>query len=1235
MAVPLTGDTKIDSPLSFQNISAARLQTNDYISGIDMDKWFLTAFQRWAPHPQTVTGFWHIKNATFDTLALADSINDMDIPSFIQQLNHSLEHNQKSLSRQCNDVQKQIDATRNTMILSNFESAFKVQFQHAVNSLYPFEYLGKKYFLFNVGCDTFLYAWKNENRTLIPLNLVTTGFVSQWIHIIDAENRLFLISNNDGTQLSENCIASGGFVWKFASAQNTLQTIAKFANAGEFRSIQIKSQNSSNFFVIRNNDNNINEFDLHGQLVGVWKTNNVKNSENATFVLREANLGLAISDNNQLRILHSSHNRAKRCGFLSKIDWQKHKAEQRERFEQKMQQMRADLESSRSAIQAILKVDTNNVTPSQLRQMRREKFVQFMQKSNEHLSTMLDLKKPDAKDEKPPTPTKTHGFDFEQVKVGASSKGKFIVDIMDKIYDWIRINENLHREDGRYQFNPYGRQNIDEESNGEQGNNEEAQINEARQNENEPENIADSVGIEKIDEKDEKMNEIEQIEPVEGDVANEIIENPDKDLFEGIQLGGQKISESTETELPIDSSTTPIPIDAKDPQLALLGFFTLERTLAHTVNRAADALFGKDKKRRKNIFGDDEYTDTDFNLFPKLFATHDEHPTSRNARADRILQMISHAEFVTEIEQKKQEENVVGVDWMGYWMYKLEPFSDKIADDISEEIRNRRYEHRYEYDNNGDYMVGAVPDFETSTEKRLTSFWGSVKSGFRKVGRAAVNVYVFGKEKYGTAKKYFNEAEEYLYGYMDDNENDNQSYGATENYPNYPNSPNKPTKPSHNPRKKSLPSMKDFAQSFLAEMFKAFIGSDGTKHPLNIWTVIKSAAKVAFKGGNPNITDQIMADISDQSKELVDNMYNNAKEKATTKTDPSDKKEKEDPKPESDAATDIMPEIDTKKDIKPEGDKKPHMKPESHAMPAKWSEDKKPENDAKYKKIPIKPEKIDSSEPIHHEINPHGEPVEEQPKNGSAQNREMFRDEFMKSFERFAPLIDYLSDQIVDRLRERDLENDANVENKSEVAQGFTTEQEDMEGASVSTELNTEVDSTEHFLGITENEPFVTTSEPAHSPDKSTNELLNEMNVIAELLAAQIIEELIRDAECNKTENISGYKDFIHAANQSSERGESESSGVPCNETVTMFELSQQIVEFDSDTIRLGIEKQPPIDEQTAADGVQRIETTTLPIPNRSIRQNGEIVAVKVNENRKHLFIVSSLSPNNDRIQVN
>lgn len=1223
LAAPLSGHILLDSPLSFGTVSASRLRTKDFVSGIDMDKWFATALQRWSPRPQNITGHWHIRNATFDTLAVGDQINGMDIPTFIGRLDNSLKRSGRIPAvRKCEAADSVIDFSQSTVQLSNFESAFKIQFLEPINSAHPFNYRGQNYFLFNAGCDTFVYGWTDQNRTLVPLNMERTGFVSQWIQVVDPENRLFFVSNNDWSQPIDKCARAGAFVWKFSTVQNALQLNGQFGSIGEFRSMQVNPKNSTNFFAIRNEDNNIAEFDVRGRLIAIWRTTNVTNTDNSKFVLREANLGLAIADNDTVKMLHSTQSRVKRCAFFSKIDWNKHREARRQAIDQSMEKLRTDLEASRNVLHSILNSDEKRLSlASQLHQLHKSQFDEFMQRSNERLSALLNFnKRPDNESLRAAQPN------FDKFTVGMNKKGKLIVDIMDKVYEWIRENEEFHRAydgDRSYPMD-YGRQNINEESPIDS----KIQTMRVANHDLSSSNAVFEPDSSVVDRESSNSSADILSSPMLGAVEVEIDDDweqhPHAKYYEQIRLGDQNTVEPPTTEQPTD---LPINLNSasNEPELGtIIGFLMLERTLAHTVNRAADALFGEDKKRTKNIFGMDDYKDADLNLFPKLFATHDEQAADeRSASADRILQMISHAEYVTQNEQKQQTDELVGMDFMGTWLYNLEPFADKIADELSDEIRHRRHKHQYPYDDSygGMYSVGATQfdNVETTTEKKSSGWWGGVKSGFRKMGHAMVKVYVFGKEKYKSARKYFNEAEEFLYGYIDDNENDDRSYGPTDNYPNPPKTTNKPKHSTIDTIKKALPSMKDLVKSFSIEMLKTFVGARSTGGPVNFWSAIKEAAKVALKSQNPNATDAEMAKITEESEEFADAIFENFN-KTAVDSGPSGKGTASHSTGESAGSGPHK--------IKSENDSK-HSKSEANAKAAedttniKHAESAQKESDPKSVKTSggshEHKTKIVSNESNHH--------TNKQSIKTEPVAKEIIGNDFDKLYNKFQPLINLLSDQIIDDLEARHL-----IQGNGSEANEFGGDIESTTGlestlTTIPPELSGVTDAIEMLLGIEHEQPLTTTQSP--QLDRETlDDLTNELNALADLLSAKLIEELRQQHNLSDIE-LDGADDS-HTENLSEKNESLRTDSPTCTENVTMSEISQQITDLDADTLRVGAEN-----AFSAHPGEQhRFDTTTLPIPGGMARQNGEMIAIKVYENRKHLFVVSSLAPNNDRIQV-
>lgn len=318
------GNIVIDSPLTFGTVIVNRLYTNDLISGINFDKWFENALVRFKTTTQVVTAPWTIKNAVIGTMSVAQGINDMDANQYLQNLDQSQRKYQHEYKQKCQVAQKFIQGTqKNVVYLSHFENAFTIDTQSPINSVYLFNIFEQNYFVINSGCQTLIYAWDTPSSSYIQVGTAVTGDVVEWIHVLDHKNQLFLIANNDGS-IDSNCLISGAFVWRFNPIDNSLNQEVQFGRIGEFRSMQIKPHSHALFYVIRHSDSHVIEYNLRGAIVTEWLLNDNTAptlTSSVRFVPSEAQLGLALSDGNQLSILNDCNctRRTKRCCLLTEI----------------------------------------------------------------------------------------------------------------------------------------------------------------------------------------------------------------------------------------------------------------------------------------------------------------------------------------------------------------------------------------------------------------------------------------------------------------------------------------------------------------------------------------------------------------------------------------------------------------------------------------------------------------------------------------------------------------------------------------------------------------------------------------------------------------------------------------------------------------------------------------------------------------------------------------------------
>ncbi|XP_055310866.1 uncharacterized protein LOC129573788 isoform X2 [Sitodiplosis mosellana] len=350
------GNIVIDSPLSFGTVSVNQLYTSDLISGINFNKWFENALVQYKTTPQVVTAPWTIKNAIVGTMNVAQGINDMDVNQYLQTLDQLHRKYQTEYTQKCQVAQKLIQNTKkNVIFLSHFVNAFTIDTQSPINSVYLFNIFEQNYFVINSGCQTLIYAWNMSSNNYDQVGTAITGDVVEWIHVLDHENQLFLIANNDGS-IDSNCLISGAFVWRFNPNDNSLSQEVQFGRIGEFRSMQMKPNSHALFYVIRHSDSHVIEYNLRGAIVTEWLLDNnaaPPMTSSVRFVPGDAQLGLALSDGNQLSVLTACNctRRTKRCGLLTEITGLNLTgvSEHRQQFERQWKQLFIDYWSDKAA----------------------------------------------------------------------------------------------------------------------------------------------------------------------------------------------------------------------------------------------------------------------------------------------------------------------------------------------------------------------------------------------------------------------------------------------------------------------------------------------------------------------------------------------------------------------------------------------------------------------------------------------------------------------------------------------------------------------------------------------------------------------------------------------------------------------------------------------------------------------------------------------------------------------
>lgn len=749
LAASLERDIVVDSPLTFDRVSVNQLFTDDLISSINFNNWTRDALQQNLDgRTQVVTAPWSIKTGNVDILSPQTTINGLTMHNFMQTIDAQNKVYQDVLKRKCQGIQKQLDQTQNDVVyLSNFDYAFKILVKNQIKSIYFFSVFRQNYLLINSGCETDTFIWIEPNQTYAKVGTVDTGIVKEWIHVLDLENNLFLISNDDGPVVNSNCSNSGANIWRFSFTDQRISKEVQIGGSGDYRSLQMKPNSRAYFFAIRNTDNHGIELNLRGAIEAEWPIEN-GDSPYARFAFGDGrSIGMTQSAE---KSSSSNKGRDKRCLFNSSsiIDWESFKLETRQQFEKTANQLRSNLENSRNVLRSILnpiedpipkdfvgsnenQTDMNQAKLEQLKDLIREskeKTAKLLEMASTHLNVSGNFEEPSAT-----TSESESGNENTAQRVQPDIDGPLLVSIMDAVDDAVKLNPNS--------------QNVSE-SDPIVVENTTIIGNENALNTSDPVLGAADKIVDLMDLIEKIINDNQQ---QHHEQAYENNQTPDYYKL------GEAINKSIFLNELLSSSNSSV---ANDSQIGtLIGLFLFERTLPHKNENVSNSVSDDDDKKSRNV-----------DLLDKQNKTTEGNQSSIDEiNLKRILNLIDQAENAT------GSPDVQVGDAFGDLFTKAEPLADKIMDAVIEEMRRRKYDQQRR---DPDMVGAAKDDDDESADENMSNF----RILFRKIGRAATKMYTSGKDKFMEMKTLTHDAY-YLWNTFrhlpddEDNKNDNKTYG--------------------------------------------------------------------------------------------------------------------------------------------------------------------------------------------------------------------------------------------------------------------------------------------------------------------------------------------------------------------------------------------------------------------------------------------------------------------------
>ncbi|XP_053670226.1 uncharacterized protein LOC128720574 [Anopheles nili] len=301
--VQLANDMVISSPLSFYQISADEVYTEDTIGGIDFNRWYDQALWTDGRDHQQFLGKLRSRKIIFrDSILGNGTINGMTIKDIVRKLQSEkhfvdgeLAKRRDSFRASCRETQALINGTREGLYFFNyFVQRQTIREESPLESFWIFQYQGNHFLGINFGCDSAFYQWNPQERKYVRLFKVHTGYVFEWQTIASDDEKLYLVTRSSPT--SKSCNVTGLSILQFKGL--ALEMVKNFPEK-DVDSIFVDPTLAERFYVL--DRTTVIEYDAQGTLHDEWDLARI--FESAAFLPNTVGVGLALSDGKRIAVL--------------------------------------------------------------------------------------------------------------------------------------------------------------------------------------------------------------------------------------------------------------------------------------------------------------------------------------------------------------------------------------------------------------------------------------------------------------------------------------------------------------------------------------------------------------------------------------------------------------------------------------------------------------------------------------------------------------------------------------------------------------------------------------------------------------------------------------------------------------------------------------------------------------------------------------------------------------------
>ncbi|ETN58016.1 hypothetical protein AND_010397 [Anopheles darlingi] len=203
--VQLTDNMTISSPITFYDITADEVLTEDTIGGIHFDQLYDETLWTDGREHQVYRGHIRTQKLVFrDAIEGNGTLNGQTIGQIAERLHSEKRQVEESLAKHrtryrtaCHETQTLINSTQQgTYFFNYFVQRQTINERRNIQSFWTFAQHGIHFLVINFGCESKLYQWNPHDRVFVGLFETRTGHVYEWKTVTPDEDTLYLVTRS-------------------------------------------------------------------------------------------------------------------------------------------------------------------------------------------------------------------------------------------------------------------------------------------------------------------------------------------------------------------------------------------------------------------------------------------------------------------------------------------------------------------------------------------------------------------------------------------------------------------------------------------------------------------------------------------------------------------------------------------------------------------------------------------------------------------------------------------------------------------------------------------------------------------------------------------------------------------------------------------------------------------------------------------------------------------------------